>query len=270
MIERAGVKLRKEVVPKYDYSLASFERHLVQLVDTSHLTWNATGVLAAICLLSLIAGAASFVALEIEWVGLAVSLAIVILGYLFLRVRSSYVRSKIEEQVPHMVELIAGNARAGGSVEAGLVSIAKKASGYLARDLKKGVNQVHLGLHASDVFQELAQRYRLTDLRMLASVFRTHRQTGGNLADVMEQLASVVRDRLAYRQQLRSTTATARLAALIVGLAAPSLCAYYLIRGYQLERMWSDSSGRFFLLLALFLEVVGGLWIFAITRRSSE
>jgi tight adherence protein B len=267
---RTGLRLRKEMQqPKYEYSLQSFDLHLSRLVDSSHLALNTTGYLSIVCMVSILAGIAAAIGTENEWIGIGIAIALLALGYLFLQARRNYVRMRVEEQVPHIVELIAGNARAGGSVEAGLVSIADKASGYLARDLKKGVYQVDLGLHTSDVFEELADRYQLTDLRMLASVFRTHRQTGGNVAEVIEKLARIARERLAYRQQLRSMTATARLAAIIVGLAAPTLCAYYLFRGYQLERMWNDTSGRFFLLLALALEIVGALWIIVLTRRSA-
>jgi tight adherence protein B len=212
-------------------------------------------------------GATYFVVVEEIYGSLVCALLGAIITWVGLVVRAAYVRSKVQEQFPTVADMLSGAIRAGVSVEYALTSVASKSQGFLGQELRACAQKIKLGLPTSRALQEVADRYELLDLKLLAAAVAVNRQTGGNLSKVMEQLARVSRERQAYRRQISGMTASARLAAIIVGAAAPGLVIYYLIRGSGLSNFWEDPSGRFLIILAVCLEIVGVLWIVAITRR---
>lgn len=264
-LTRSGVLLRSE--KKYDLEIANFDGMFQKMIDQCHWRLNPSEVALAIFCLGTIAMAIAYVAVENGWVAIGSGVGVVSIALLALLIRAKIVRSNVEEQLPSAIEMLAGTMRAGVSLEQGLASVGSKGTGFLAKDLNDCARRIDLGLPASVALGEIANRYDLLDLRLLAAVVSTHRQTGGDLAGVMDQLSQVARGRLAFRRQLSSMTITARLAAFIVGLAAPALLGYYTLRGFEFDRLWEDPQGRFFLGLALGLELLGIVWVIGLTRK---
>jgi len=269
--------LQREVEPQIKLRLrnssspespdSDLDNRFSRLVDVTHTGFETNIAALLVIGVGVLVGAALFVQFEEPIVSILGAMLGMILSYLGLIVRAAYVRSKIQEQLPHAVDMLAGAIRAGVSVEGGLSRVASKTQGFLGYDLRLCDHRIELGLPTSNAIRELADRYQLLDLKQLAVAVAIHQQTGGDLAKVMEQLARVSRERQAYRRQISSLTISARLAAAIVGSAAPGLLLYYSMRGKGLTEFWDDPSGRFLLLLAAGLEIGGVLWILAITRK---
>lgn len=244
------------------------DRRFRNLIRATQLGWDATALAITMIGTALVAGFLVFLWSDepFAFVSAAgLSLGLVWLG---LALRAAYVRAKIVEQTPNFIEMFAGTLQAGVSVEKGLSKAAVRTQGVLGSELRRCSERTALGYAASDSLLELAERYRVVDLKLAATAMGVHRETGGNLSAVLSRLSTVARERLAYRKQIDGMTLSARAAALIVGSAGPLLLVYYIFWGNGLLKLWEDPSGQFFLMLAAGLELVGIVWVAAICRSS--
>jgi tight adherence protein B len=261
-LPRVSLRLPEE----NDAATAPFDRAFGRFVSEGGLPLDPTLAMLLLLGVGLLAGAALFVVFEnalISFAGVVATAVVLMLAAAALRARR---QQQILENLPSVVEMLARTVRAGESMEQALHIVAKKARGPLAADLRRCVRQIDMGLSVTAALRLLEERHRLLDVRMLVGALAVHRQAGGNLPATLERLSLVTRERLAYRRQLQSMTASARLAAMIISLAAPILFVYFLYTQQYIENMLNDPTGRFFLLLAAGLEIVGILWMLALSR----
>jgi tight adherence protein B len=120
-------------------------------------------------------------------------------------------QDKLLKQLPHAFDLMARVIRAGQSVPQALTSVAETFEDPIAGEFASCQHQQNLGLRPEVTFQELVQRSGILELRIFAMAMMIQRQTGGNLSEVLERLAGLIRSRLRLRQQVRAWTAEGRL-----------------------------------------------------------
>jgi tight adherence protein B len=108
----------------------------------------------------------------------------------------------------------------------------------------------------------LAHRVQTLDMKILTNTLSVHQQTGGELVITLDRLAVVLRDRLAYRRQLRATTAAGRFSALLVASIGPLLFGYlFLFQPQYASKLISLPIGQMLLGIAVGLEIIGLAWI---------
>jgi tight adherence protein B len=119
----------------------------------------------------------------------------------------------------------------------------------------------------SAVMRALVHRLQLTDIRIFTTTLTVHRQTGGNLAWTLERLAGVIRERLAYRRQMRASTAAGRMSATLIAAIGPLLFVYLFFAEPQyVSGLTQSPLGQSLLAAAVFLEIAGLLWIARMLR----
>jgi tight adherence protein B len=129
----------------------------------------------------------------------------------FVHLQGKARQNKYLKQLPNAFELMARVIRAGQSVPQALQAVADAFEDPLARDFANCQKQQNLGLRADVAFQEMARRSGILEMRIFAMAMLIQRQTGGNLSDVLERLAGLIRSRLRLRQQVRTLTAEGRM-----------------------------------------------------------
>ena len=112
--------------------------------------------------------------------------------------------------------------RAGQTISQALQSVAYESSGPAGVEFGYAYEQQNLGLSPEAAMRELARRNGLLELKIFVLAVMVHRQMGGNLADLLDKLAMIIRDRYRVRGTIRSMTAEGRLQAAIL-LALPPL-----------------------------------------------
>jgi tight adherence protein B len=128
-----------------------------------------------------------------------------------LQFRRKARRERMLAQLPNAFELMARVIRAGQAVPQALQAVADAFEEPLAREFKRCQQQQELGLPPDVVFREMANRCGIVEFRIFVMAMLIHRQTGGNLSEILERLAALVRTRLRLRQQVRTLTAEGRL-----------------------------------------------------------
>jgi tight adherence protein B len=167
----------------------------------------------------------------------------------------------LQEQLPTALDMLARGLRAGQSLDEALELVGQRSPQPLAKEFRFCAHQLAMGLSMPAVMRSLVDRVRLFDVRIFTTTLAVHRQTGGNVAKVLERLASVIRDRLNYRRQLRATTGAGRLSAILIAMIGPLLFVYlFWFHPQYLQAMLDSSLGRTLLMVAILLEVTGLVW----------
>jgi len=139
----------------------------------------------------------------------AVAAAAAPLVFVYLRVRAR--RERLLRQLPGAFELMSRVLRAGSSVPQALQAVGDAFEDPLAGEFAFCQKQLDLGLRPEETYQEMAQRCGVIEVRIFVMAMAIQRQTGGNLSEVLERLAALVRARLRLRQQVRTLTAEGRM-----------------------------------------------------------
>ncbi len=193
-----------------------------RLIKQSGNDWRASSVL----LVSSIAGLVS------AWVGWAITSNLVaclaagaIVGavpYVYLYVLREIRRRRFDGLLPEAVDLMARGLRAGHSIAAVLEMVGNEIADPVGTEFRALHKEQTLGLPLREAMMNLIDRMPLDDMRFLATAILLQKESGGNLAQILDKTAMVVRERARLRGQLRIYTAQGRITGWIVG-AAPFL-----------------------------------------------
>jgi tight adherence protein B len=241
--------------------VSKFDHWFSGLVRDTGLRWD----LVSAALLLVFCGIAlgGFLFLLREHVPLALLGAIVgtlaPLGYLIGR-RRRRIR-QLQGQLAPALDMLARSVRAGESLDQALDLVGQSSPEPLAAEFRWCSKQLEMGLSIPAVMRSLVERVRLYDVRIFTTTLTVHRESGGNVARVLERLASVIRDRLSYRRQLRVATGSGRISALLIGLIGPLVFAFFFFfRQHYLNTMLESPVGQSLLITAVVLEIVGLIW----------
>ncbi len=118
---------------------------------------------------------------------------------------------KFEEQFPEAIELIARALRAGHALTTGLALVAEELPDPVGGEFRLVYDRQNFGMSMPDALHLFAERVPLLDARFFVTAVLTQRESGGNLAEILDNLGDVIRQRFRVKRQIRVVTAHARL-----------------------------------------------------------
>jgi tight adherence protein B len=145
------------------------------------------------------------------FVGLPAAAAGAAAPLLFAHHRRRARREKLRAQLPGAFDLMARVIRAGQSVTQALQAVSDSFGNPIAREFTFCQQQQSLGLRPEIAFREMAERLDILELRIFVMALLIQRQAGGNLSEVLDRLAGLLRERQRLRKQVRALTAEGRL-----------------------------------------------------------
>jgi tight adherence protein B len=185
---------------------------------------------------------------------------------LLIRLRGSRA-ARIEKLLPNALALQASALRAGQSLARSLRIVEEGTKSPLKDELERMLNHIDLGMPVDETLEQFAARTSSRDLDLWVDAMLVHRQTGGNLANVIESLATRVSQRMNLRSEIRGLTAQGRLSGMVVA-GAP--VAFFLMLSVgsreQMEFLYTTALGWVLLVSGLTMNALGLLWIKAILR----
>jgi tight adherence protein B len=183
-----------------------------------------------------------------------------------LQARSARLR-RFEELLPEATDVIARALRAGQTLPAALQIAGDELPDPVGAEFRMLHEHFRFGAPLSDVLRQLAERVPLVDTRFLVTAILIQRETGGNLPELLDNLAAVIRDRFRVRRKVRSVTAHGRLSGWILSAIPPVMGVLLLVMTPEsMQSLAADELGRQLLAGALVLEAVGVLFIRRIVR----
>jgi tight adherence protein B len=235
---------------------------LSRLIEQSGVNTTPSAILLASLICAAFAALAAYVFLRIPvaqfvCVPLGASLPVLWL----LQRRSSRMKA-FEEQFPDALDLISRSLRAGHAFQAAIGMAADELTAPAAPEFKKVFDQQNFGLPLRDALNALAERMPLLDVKFFVTAVAIQRDTGGNLAEILDNLAHVVRERFKIQRQVRVHTAHGRITGLVL-LALPAFLAVALsiLNREHMRPLFEEPMGRTMILATIIMQLIGFVWI---------
>jgi tight adherence protein B len=184
------------------------------------------------------------------------------LPFVFLSFKRTRRLRSFEEQFPEGLDLISRALKAGHAFATGLKMVADEMPDPVGPEFRKTFDEQNFGLPLKDALDNLSVRVPSLDVRFFATAVLIQRETGGNLAEILENLAHVVRERFKILRQVRVYTAHGRFTGYVL-LALPAvLCiALSFINPDHMNLLFRERMGQMMLGGALTMQTIGYVWI---------
>jgi tight adherence protein B len=167
---------------------------------------------------------------------------------------------KFEEQLPEAIDMLVNAMKAGYSLQAAMKFIGDEVPEPLGPEFTRFYDEQRLGIDVRQALFNLQGRVASLDLKMFVTALLIQRETGGNLAEILSNLATLMRERVALRGQVDVLTAEPKMSALVL-TALPILlfvAVNFLNRDYM-STLYTTPRGRFLLAYGVISTVVGYL-----------
>ncbi len=165
-------------------------------------------------------------------------------------------------QLPDALEMLARALRAGQSLAAGMNMVANEMGPPLGKEFSMVFEEQNLGIPLEESLRDLTERVPNLDLKFFVTAVILQRQTGGDLAEILDKIGGLIRQRFQIWGQVQALTGEGRLSGIVL-LALPIVLfftVYYLNPDYIMI-LFTDPLGKKMLAVAIFLQVVGALVI---------
>lgn len=235
---------------------------LQRLIDQSgvHVTVSTLILTSGIALLLTPLLVATFTARPL--VGLMIGPVAGALPFVYLRRARTKRMLKFEEHFPEAIDLIGRSLRAGHAFPTGLGMVAEEVVDPVGAEFKTVHDQQNFGIPMSDALKDLAQRVPVIDVRFFVTAVLTQREAGGNLAEVLDNLATVIRERFKVKRQVRVISAHGRMTGWILAGLPPALAvAFMFVVPTHIQTLINDPLGMQMMAGAVVLQILGTLII---------
>jgi tight adherence protein B len=180
----------------------------------------------------------------------------------YLRFRAKRRLGRFEEQFPEAMDLLGRAIRAGHPLSAGLRMVADEMPDPMSMEFRQVFEEQRFGLPFDDALLSMADRVDLVDVRIFITAVLIQREVGGNLAEILDKIATTIRGRFTLKRQLRVYTAQGRISGYaLVGLPIMTGVALYFIDKEYVSMLWTESVGRLMVGVVLVMWFIGLLWI---------
>jgi tight adherence protein B len=170
-------------------------------------------------------------------------------------------------QFPDTLEMFSRSLRAGHSFIGAIQLVAQEMPAPVGPEFQKIFDEQNLGIPLRQALIDLTERVDSLDVKFFITALLIQRDTGGNLAEIIDKISYVIRERFRVQGQLRIFTAQARLSGMILALLPPLIAlAIYFLNPEYLKPLWFDKLGNFMVGMAVVLQIAGMLVIRKIVR----
>lgn len=199
------------------------------------------------------------------WVGLILGIAVTFVPYGVV----SYLRQKrlqqFEEKFPEALDLLGRAVRAGHAFTTGLEMIARESPDPIASEFRTTFEEQNFGLPLRDALLNMTERIPSIDVRFFVTALLIQKETGGNLAEILDSLARVIRDRFRIYREVRVRTAQGRLTAgILIALPVFMMIVLMILNPTYMRVLFQDPKGSVILAVAGIMQVIGSLLIWKI------
>lgn len=256
-------------IPAFDAVLRRSERVslLQKMLTQGHVNIRAGNFLMLCVVGAAILGVLFFVAggnLIFGWAG-------ALLGFFVPYAYASHKRQKrfqrFEEKFPEAIDTLARAVRAGHAFTTALEMIANEVSEPVAGEFRQLYEEQKFGLPVRDALINLAERIPLVDVKFFVTAVMLQRETGGNLAEILDNLSYVIRERFKILRQVRVHTAQGRLTMVLLMALPPTMVVIMLtINPGFIRPLFTDPLGHALIVAGITLQTMGYFFIRRIIR----
>ncbi|HLW52775.1 MAG TPA: type II secretion system F family protein [Candidatus Angelobacter sp.] len=196
----------------------SLTRNLRELLVQANSSWTVGRLIATMLLVFVLAAWISGIWIPILILRLVVALLLAAVPYVIVRFQKAKRFKAFDNALPDAIDLMSRGLRAGHSVSSVIEIVGKEIQDPVGPEFRKAFEQQNFGLPFRDSLEDLARRIPIADLQFVVTAILVQKDSGGNLAEVLDKAAVVIRERLRLKGELAIYTAQGRLTGWILGI----------------------------------------------------
>jgi tight adherence protein B len=184
------------------------------------------------------------------------------LPVMYVRWRRNRRLAAFEEILPESIDLVGRALRAGHPLSSGLRMAADEGAEPVASEFRRVFEEQRFGLPLQDSLLGMADRVNIIDVRILVTAILIQREVGGNLAEILDNLANVIRARFTIRRQIKVYTAQGRMTGYLLSMLPIILFTIlYWLNPEYMAVLFRDPIGKMLTGIAISLQLAGFFWI---------
>lgn len=165
---------------------------------------------------------------------------------------------KFEEQFPDALDMLTSALRAGLALTGAIQVVAEEAPDPVGKEFRVLFEENRLGMDMKHAVKMLGERVDSAEVRLFTTALILQRETGGNLAEILDGTAAVIRDRFRILRDVRTLTAQSRMSGGILILLPLAMAMVVMTMAPEyLLGLWEDPQGKYLIPVAIFLQIVG-------------
>jgi len=240
------------------FARLSFTARLQRTLDQANVPWSAAQTLV---ILTAIASGLLAILLVVQIPALpafGAAAGVFILPILYLFKRRKGRMKKLVTQLPDVFELLSQALRAGHSLASGMQLVAKEMPEPAGTEFGRVFHEQNLGMKIEDALRNLADRVDVLDVRFFVTAVLIQRQVGGDLAEVLDKIGKVIRERIALFGTVQALTAEGRLSGYVL-LALPVIVFLVMLKvnGDYARLLFTDPMGKMMLTTGIVMQLMG-------------
>lgn len=242
-----------EVIGKF-----KFTPKLQTLLDQADVDWSASQTMLNLCGLALLASIGLVMFKFALPVSLACGAAVIVLPLLWLNFKRGRRMTKLTNQLPDVFEMMSQALRAGHSLAGAVQTIYEQMPPPIATEFAQVYHEQNLGVKIEESLQSMAKRIDSLDVKFFVTAVMIQRQTGGDLAEVLDNISGVIRGRIELAGLVRGLTAEGRLSGWVLfALPAIVFVASLCLNPNYADTLLQDPRGQKLLMLAAGMQLMG-------------
>lgn len=244
--------------------------HIVEKLDRLLMQANIQKSLGLFFLIAAVIGIAAFLLVGQAagyMVALPVSVFLAMAPFFYIQFKKNKRMKKFESQLPEALDLVARALKAGHAFSGGLYMVAQEFDDPIGPEFAKTLDEINFGVGVPEAMKGLMNRVDCPDLRFFVVSVILQRTTGGNLAEILENIGMLIRERFKLMDRVRTLSAEGKLSATIL-IALPFVVAIVLsfISPDHVKFLIFDQTGRFITVGIIINMIIGSLFMRKIIR----
>jgi len=213
-------------------------------------------------LLACVAGSASLLLQLPYWLIPINAVLLFFVPWMWLWNKRTSRLKKFGTQLPDALELVARALRAGHSLSAGMHVVAEEMPSPIADEFNRVYEEQNLGIPIDESLRNLCERVPNLDLRFFVTSVAIQRQTGGDLAEILDKIGYVIRERFRIMGQVMALTGEGRLSGVVL-IALPFALFFFMLNSQPayIEKLWTTELGQKMSIFAIISQILGAVVI---------
>lgn len=194
--------------------------------------------------------------------GALLAVMVPIAAKVFLMFKIDGRRKEFAEQLEETLQIIASSLRAGHSFVGALDAVSHNSVPPTSEEFGRIINEHRIGRDQIDAMTQTAERMDSEDFRWVTEAVEVHRETGGNLNEIIDRVAGTIRARRELRLQVNALAAEGKFSAVVL-MALPPLGAliFMAVNPDYMSILFTTTTGKIVICISLVLYLIGGIWM---------
>lgn len=202
-------------------------------------------------------------------IGLIITMGITgwLIPKIYVSIRIKKRLKQFNDSLGDAIVLISNSLKAGYSFFQSIDTVAKEMTGPIAQEFGLVQKEINLGYTTEEALDNLLKRIKSDDLELVITAVLIQRQVGGNLAEVLDNISSTIRERVRIKGEIRTITAQGKISGIIISILPPALgVVLYVINPEHIKVLFTDPIGLVMIGLSVGMELMGIYFIKRIVK----